>query len=80
MSKQPLIRLDHITLRVRDKFLFEDTCWEIHPGQHWAIIGPNGAGKTSLVGAIAGDVPVVRGNVYRIDPGLTTDRIGLVSF
>lgn len=80
MSKRPLIRLDHITLRVRDKFLFEDTCWEIHPGQHWAIIGPNGAGKTSLVGAIAGDVPVVRGNVRRIDQGLTTDRIGLVSF
>ncbi|MCX5842117.1 MAG: hypothetical protein NTY16_11850 [Deltaproteobacteria bacterium] len=35
-----------ITIRIRDKFIFPQTSWEILTGQHWAIVGPNGSGKT----------------------------------
>lgn len=74
------IRLDRVTLRVRDRILFRDTTWEIEPGQHWAVIGPNGAGKTTLVGALTGRVPVVGGKIYR-PPRLREDHaIGHVSW
>jgi ABC-type molybdenum transport system ATPase subunit/photorepair protein PhrA len=61
MRDSIVIKLENITLRVRDTFLLPNTNWQIDKGQHWAILGPNGAGKTSLVKALTGEVPVVRG-------------------
>jgi len=58
-----LITLDHITVRLRDRFLLEDTYWEIKKGEHWAVIGPNGAGKSTLTKAISGDAPVIKGRI-----------------
>ena len=75
-----VIRLENVTLRVRDTFLLPNTNWQIDRGQHWAILGPNGAGKTSLVKALTGDVPVVRGTISS-PPELTqASRAGYVSF
>lgn len=59
-----LVRFENVTLRVRDTFLLPNTTWHIDKGQHWAIMGPNGAGKTSLVRALTGEVPVVKGAVF----------------
>ena len=59
----PLITLDNITIRIRDKFILADTSWVLKKNQHWAIIGPNGAGKSSFVRAIAGELPVVQGKM-----------------
>ncbi len=70
MNDPIVIKLQHITLRVRDTFLLANTNWQIDKGQHWAILGPNGAGKTSLVKALTGEVPVVRGTIYS-SPELT---------
>ena len=75
-----MIRLHDITIRVRDRFLFAGTCWEINAKENWAVIGPNGAGKTSLVSAIAGDVPVVGGRVALADELQIPGRIGFLSF
>lgn len=61
----PLIAFDHAAVRVGERVILRDTCWEIRPGQHWAVLGPNGSGKSSLVRAAAGDLPVVRGRVTR---------------
>ena len=60
---EPLITLEDITIRLRDKFILPHTSWKILTGQHWAILGPNGAGKSSLVRVLTGDVPYVRGNI-----------------
>ena len=77
---QPLITLDRVTIRVRDRRLFSGASWEIATGQHWVVIGPNGAGKTSLVRALAGQVPVVDGYIKYHDPGLVPSAVGYLSF
>jgi len=77
---EPLIVLDNITTRVRDRFILKDTSWEIREGESWAVIGPNGSGKTSLTRVVAGDLPVVFGSrVCR--EGLVLQRdVAVVSF
>jgi molybdate transport system ATP-binding protein len=77
---QPIITLDNVTIRVRDTFALTDTTWMIKKHQQWAIIGANGAGKTSLVRAIVGELPVVRGKINYHADGSFKDRISYVSF
>ncbi len=77
---QPLITLDAVTLRLRDRLLLPGTSWEIRTGEHWAVIGPNGAGKSTLVRALTGEVPAVRGQVRRHGPHGRATAVGLVSF
>jgi molybdate transport system ATP-binding protein len=60
-NPEPFLTLDHVTIRLRDRFVFEDTCWQIKSDEQWAVIGPNGAGKSTLAKALAGDLPIVRG-------------------
>ena len=76
----PLITLDNITIRIRDKFILANTSWVIKQNQHWSIIGANGAGKTSLVRAIVGELPVVRGKIDYHGGRSLKDRICYVSF
>jgi molybdate transport system ATP-binding protein len=75
-----LVRLEGVTLRVRDRLLLEGTDWVIGSKQHWAVIGPNGAGKSTLVGALTGEVPIVRGKIHFNPTRLSPDRIARVSF
>ena len=77
---RPLITLERISIRIRDRRLFSGASWEIASDQHWAVIGPNGAGKTSLVRALAGLVPVVDGKIIYHDPGLGPSAVGYLSF
>ncbi len=77
---QPLVLLDRITIRVRDRHLLAGTSWAIYPGQHWAVIGPNGAGKSTLVRALAGTAPVVKGRIRRTEALADPAAVGLVSF
>jgi molybdate transport system ATP-binding protein len=74
------IRLENVTLRVGGRFLLEGTNWEIRPGENWIVAGPNGAGKTSLVGALDGTVPVVRGRVVRNWDPTVENPVGYVWF
>ncbi|MGD8662975.1 MAG: ATP-binding cassette domain-containing protein, partial [Desulfobacterales bacterium] len=80
MKDSIVVKLDHVTLRVRDTLILPDTNWQIDRGQHWAILGPNGAGKTSLVKALTGEVPVVRGSIYSPHELTQANRAGYVSF
>jgi molybdate transport system ATP-binding protein len=77
--EQTLIRLEKVTIRVRENFMLSDTSWEIKKDQNWAILGPNGSGKSSLVGALIGHVPVVKGKVTRNFPKTAQGPIGYVS-
>jgi molybdate transport system ATP-binding protein len=79
MSEEPIIHLNHITIRVRDRFILPDTDWEIRKNQNWAILGPNGSGKSSLARALTGEVPVVRGAVRRHLSLMDHNSIGYVS-
>lgn len=62
-SNAPLISLDRIAVRQRDRWLLNGLSWRIHAGEQWVVTGPNGAGKTTLAKAIAGLLPVVRGRI-----------------
>jgi molybdate transport system ATP-binding protein len=76
----PLIVLDNITTRVRDRFILKETSWKILEGQSWAVIGPNGSGKTSLTRVVAGRLPVIFGKkVCGKDLVLKRD-VAIVSF
>ena len=63
MEKEPIITLDDITVRLRDKVYLQDTSWRINSGENWAVLGPNGAGKTSLARSLFGGVPIVKGRI-----------------
>jgi molybdate transport system ATP-binding protein len=80
MTDQSLLRLENISVRIRDRLILSDTSWDLKKGQNWVILGPNGAGKSSLVRALIGELPVVKGKIlFPDDPSLPA-KIALVSF
>jgi molybdate transport system ATP-binding protein len=68
MSK-PIVSVNHIAVRQRDRWLLDGLSWQINESESWAVIGPNGAGKTTLAKAIAGLLPVVKGKIHYHDFG-----------
>jgi molybdate transport system ATP-binding protein len=80
MTHQSLIRLENITLRIRDRWILSNTSWELKKGQNWVLLGPNGAGKSSLVRALIGELPVVKGKIIFPDDPSLPDKIAYVSF
>jgi len=71
---KPLITIRHVSLRVPAGIVFEDTSWEIHRGEQWAVVGPNGSGKSDLLKGLLGKVPVVSGSiVYHFPDGESLD-------
>lgn len=60
----PLITIDAIAVRQRDRWLLQGLSWQIKTGEQWAVVGANGAGKTTLAKAIAGLLPVVQGKIH----------------
>jgi molybdate transport system ATP-binding protein len=79
-QQKTLITLKNITLRLKDRFVLPQLCWEILQHENWAVLGPNGSGKSALVGALAGHVPVVGGRIARHFPRRPEEAIGCVSF
>ena len=79
-SNRPLITLDGVTLRIRDRHILKSTFWDIEKGQNWAVLGPNGSGKSVLMQAIVGRIAVVAGRILRHDPMMSPDAVGYVSF
>jgi ABC-type branched-subunit amino acid transport system ATPase component len=52
-----------LTVRRNGTTVLRDISFAVEPGQILRVLGPNGAGKTSLLLAIAGRLPAVRGAV-----------------
>lgn len=57
------IELRHVTVTYRGHPAVQDVSGIFDPGSLTAIVGPNGAGKSSLLGAIAGQLAPVKGEV-----------------
>lgn len=49
-----VIKAEHLSCQVGQRFLIHDISWEIHKGEHWIVFGMNGCGKTTLLSIIAG--------------------------
>ncbi len=84
MKPEPFITLENITVRLRARWMLNNTHWQIRRGAHWVIWGPNGAGKSTLANVLMGTLPVVQGRVirhYLDDPALSPNRepLALVS-
>ena len=77
--KKTVLKFDHVTARLRDRWIFPETNWEILAGEHWAVLGPNGSGKSSLMRLILGDIPAVQGWIIR-SYDREKFRLGYVSF
>jgi molybdate transport system ATP-binding protein len=60
---QPFITLDHVTLRLPNRLILEDSSWRVRADEQWAILGPNGSGKTTLVRSLWGGVPLRSGKM-----------------
>ncbi len=79
-SGRILIDLEHITVRLWERLILQDTCWQIREGQQWAVLGPNASGKTALARAICGELPCAAGRIHRYVGRNGYDGIGFVSF
>ncbi|MCB0898711.1 MAG: ATP-binding cassette domain-containing protein [Actinobacteria bacterium] len=58
-----MIEVRDLAVRRGTRLVLEGATFTAHPGECLAIVGPNGSGKSSMISAIAGDLPVDRGQV-----------------
>ena len=62
-SDEPLLKVDHVTVRFGGLTAVDDVTFEVHEGDLLGLIGPNGAGKTTLMRSIIGVVQPTEGSV-----------------
>lgn len=60
-----MITLDHITMSIPGRTLFEEVCCGFSPGNRYGLTGPNGAGKTTLFRIIMGAQEPTKGSVTK---------------
>jgi ABC-2 type transport system ATP-binding protein len=66
----PLLDVVSLTKRYSDQLALNDVSFAVQPGEVLGLIGPNGAGKTTLLEAIAGLLPIDRGDILWRGQGL----------
>jgi branched-chain amino acid transport system ATP-binding protein len=54
LSGQPLLTVEHLTMRFGGLLAIDDVGFTAHAGEITAIIGPNGAGKTTVFNCLTG--------------------------
>src|SRR6266498_2899293 len=52
--QQPILDVQHISVRYNGQFALEDITFHLHEGERVAVVGPNGAGKSTLFKVISG--------------------------
>jgi ATP-binding cassette subfamily F protein uup len=70
----PIVHLQQASLSFGHVPLFEAADLRIEAGERIAVIGRNGSGKSSLLKAIAGEIPLDAGVLWR-EPGLRVARL-----
>jgi molybdate transport system ATP-binding protein len=83
-ATKPFLELAGVSLRINDRLAFRNTHWNFARNQNWALVGPNASGKTLLSRALAGELPLAKGEIlcgFRAPAGrIPEDCIVLVSF
>ncbi len=51
---EPVIALEHVTIRLGGRIIQEDIHFSVHEGEFVAVLGPNGAGKSTLLKLLLG--------------------------
>src|SRR5215212_10575576 len=51
---QPILDVQHITVRYNGHAALEDITFHLHEGERVAVVGPNGAGKSTLFQVVSG--------------------------
>ena len=69
-----ILRVDSITKQYVDQRVLADVSFDILAGEIIGTIGPNGAGKTTLLEAVAGILPIDKGDVCWRGKPLPTSR------
>ena len=64
MPDEPLLRVQHASVRFGSVHAVEAASLDLWPGEVVAIVGESGSGKTTLLRAIAGRVPLAGGDVH----------------
>ena len=54
MIEQPLLKVEHLSLRRNGRDILRDVNLTVHPGQVHALLGLNGSGKSSLAYTLMG--------------------------
>ena len=72
MSKENILRLEHVTMQFGGVVAVNDLSLEVNKGEIVALIGPNGAGKTTAFNCITG--------VYEPTNGLSPPTAGCPSW
>jgi phospholipid/cholesterol/gamma-HCH transport system ATP-binding protein len=62
--KEPVIRLENVSLRLGEQQVLDDVSLEVMESQTKAIIGPSGAGKSTILKVILGLLKPQKGKVW----------------
>jgi manganese/iron transport system ATP-binding protein len=60
---QPILDVQHITVRYNRQVALEDLTFHLHEGERVAVVGPNGAGKSTLFKVVSGVLQPNAGDV-----------------
>jgi manganese/iron transport system ATP-binding protein len=62
-TNQPILDVQHISVRYDGVAALEDINFHLHVGERVAVVGPNGAGKSTLFKVVSGVLPPSSGDV-----------------
>jgi iron complex transport system ATP-binding protein len=77
-AKQPIARLDRVSLLRENRWALSRLEFEVKPGEHWALLGPNGSGKSSLLGVLQGWLWPQEGSVEVLGQSFGLDDLSLL--
>ncbi|MDQ7090282.1 MAG: ATP-binding cassette domain-containing protein [Methylococcales bacterium] len=61
----PLLKLEQASLGYDDNVILKQVMLSIAPGDRIGLLGSNGAGKSTLIKVLAGDAPLLQGDLTR---------------
>ncbi|MDR0266981.1 ABC transporter ATP-binding protein [Paenibacillus sp.] len=68
---QPLLQIEGLTKRFKDRTVVDGITFHIHEGSCAALLGPNGAGKTTTISMLAGLLQPTSGSIQLLHRGVS---------